>query len=381
MPVRSSISHAVIVPSLLHADLRGDAMIACMDVGDKAFEPVGDELHRPLQELRQRHRRHLVRVGVHLDAERAADVLADHAHLLFFQPEMLGEQVLHHVRRLRRVIDGHALLGRVPVGDHRAALVAHAGVAAEVECRLDDLVGFGESLVGLARHEAALEGKIVPEIGMDHRRAGIERGLGVGDGGKLLVSHFDQLAGVLGLRPRLGDDRAYRLALPAGAVDRDRMLRRRLDALEMGENANPRRNDFRQLRPGDDRDHARGFFRRCGLDLDDARMRVRRAQVGDMRHARQRDIADVLPAPFGQPGQIRPRHRAADVGVRPVERGQDRRAVVDDFHRKRFGHIMVRHMCDDGELSKPRPSSGWRKLRPTMSTKSSRFTFMFGSNE
>src|SRR5262245_38872103 len=50
-------------------------------------------------------------------------------------------------------------------------------------------------------------------------------------------------------------------------------------------------------------------------------------------------------------------------------------------HKNRFGHIMVRHMCDAGELSKPRPSSGWRKLRPTMSTKSSRFTFMFGSNE
>ena len=294
---------------------------------------------------------------------------------------MLGEQVLHHVRRLRRVIRGQPLFARIPVGNDRARLVAHAGMAAEVEGGLDDFVRLRERLVGLARHEAALEGKIVTEIGMDHRRAGIERGLGVGDGGKLLVSHFDQLASILRLRTRFRHHRAHCLALPAGAIDRDRMLRRRLDAFQMRQHADPRGDDLGKLGPGNDRDHAGRFLRSCRLDLHDARVRMRRTQVGDMRHARQRHIADVLPAPFGKPGQIRPRHRAADVGVRPVERGEDRRAVVDDFHRNRFGHIMVRHMCDDGELSKPRPSSGWRKLRPTMSTKSSRFTFMFGSNE
>jgi hypothetical protein len=35
----------------------------------------------------------------------------------------------------------------------------------------------------------------------------------------------------------LGDHRAPRLALPARAIDRDRVLRRRLDALQMREHA------------------------------------------------------------------------------------------------------------------------------------------------
>ena len=35
----------------LHADAGFDAMIAGMNVGDEAFEPVGDEFHRPLQQL------------------------------------------------------------------------------------------------------------------------------------------------------------------------------------------------------------------------------------------------------------------------------------------------------------------------------------------
>ena len=61
---------------LLHADPRLDAVIAGVDVGDEALDPVGDELDRPLEQLGERHRRHLVGVGVDLDAERAADVLA-----------------------------------------------------------------------------------------------------------------------------------------------------------------------------------------------------------------------------------------------------------------------------------------------------------------
>ena len=92
--------------------------------------------------------------------------------------EVLGEQVLHHVRRLRAMIDGQALLARIPVGDDGARLVADAGVAAEHERRLDHRVGVREALVGIAGHVHALEGEVVAELGMDHRRAGIERGLG-----------------------------------------------------------------------------------------------------------------------------------------------------------------------------------------------------------
>ena len=97
---------------LVDADLGLDAVVAGVDVGDEALDAVGDEFHRPLEQLRQRHRRHLVGISVHLDAERAADVLGQHAHLMLGDAEMLGEQVLHHVRRLRAVIDRHALLAR-----------------------------------------------------------------------------------------------------------------------------------------------------------------------------------------------------------------------------------------------------------------------------
>ena len=183
---------------LLDADFRFDAMIARMNVGDEAFETVGDEFDRPLEEFRQRRRRHLVGIDVHLDAERAADVLGEDAHLVLFEIKMLGEQVLRHVRRLRALIDGEARFARIPVGDDGARLVGDAGVAAEHECRLDHGVGFGKTLVGFAGIEHALEGEIVAKLGMDHRRFGIERRFRVGDAGQHFVVHVDQRAGVLG---------------------------------------------------------------------------------------------------------------------------------------------------------------------------------------
>ena len=163
MPVRSSISQAVMVPSFLTPILRLDAVVARVDVGDEALDPVGDEFDRPLEQLRQRHRRHLVGIGVHLDAERAADVLGDDAHLMLLEREVLGEQVLHHVRRLRALIDGQALLAGIPVGDDGARLVGDAGVAAEHERGLDHGVGLGEALVGIAGGVHALEAEIVAE--------------------------------------------------------------------------------------------------------------------------------------------------------------------------------------------------------------------------
>ena len=45
------------------------------------------------------------------------------------------------------------------------------------------------------------------------------------------------------------------------------------------------------------------------------------------------------------------------------------------------GRIIARHICATGLLSKPRPSFGWRKLRPMMSVNSSSSTCTFGSNE
>ncbi len=301
------------------ADFGAHAMVAGMDVGDEALSTVGHELDGSAQELRERHGRHLVRIGVDLDAERAAHVLGDDADLVLFQPQVLREQVLHHVGRLRALVDGEALIAGIPVGNNSARLVGDAGVAAEPEGRLDDFVRQGEATVGIAGRMAALEAEIVAERRVDHGRRFIECGLGIGDGRQFLVVDDNKRTRILRLRPRARHHGGHRLALPARDIDGDGVLGRRFDALEVGEHADPRRDDSRQRGAGDDRNHARRGFRGRRIDRGDARVGVRRAHERHVRHARQRHVAHILPAPLGEARQIRPRHRAADVGVRPIE--------------------------------------------------------------
>ena len=269
---------------------------------------------------------------MHLDPERAAHVLGHDADLMLLQPQMLGEQVLHHVRRLRAVVDGEPRVARVPIREDGARLVGDAGMAAEHERRRHHRVGVLEALVGIARHVHALEGEVVAELGMDDRRAGLERGFGVGDRRQLLVADLDEPARILCFGAGAGDNGAHRLALPAGAFDRDRVLRRRFDALEMREHAHPGRDHFGKLGAGDDSDDAGRLARGRRRDRGDARMGVGRAHEGHMRHARQRHVAGELRAAAREARKIRPRHRAADIGIRPVEGGDDGWGVFCDFH-------------------------------------------------
>ena len=167
---------------------------------------------------------------------------------------------------------------------------------------------------------------------------------------------------------------------------------------EMGEHADPRRDHLGEFCAGDDRDHARRLLRRRGVDRHDPGVGVWRAHEGGMRHARQRHVADILGAALCQPAKIGSaapngryrnsagrgrRERAASprrfscFASQQLTRGVTRARA----HKNRVGHIIVRHMCDDGVLSQPSPSFGCLKLRPMMSTKSSRSTLASGSNE
>ena len=317
---------------LLHADPRLDAVIAGVDVGDEALDPVGDELDRPLEQPGERHRRHLVGVGVDLYAERAADVLGDDADLMFFEAKMLGEQVLHHVRRLRRVIRSQPLLTRVPVSHNGAGLVANAGVAAEHEGVLDHRVRILEARLRIAGDVDTLEAQVVAEIGVDQGSLGVQRCLHVGERLQFFVFDLHQLAGILGLGACARHHGADRLALPARAADRDGVLRRRLDALEMCEHADPRCDDFGQFFAGDNGDDARRLL--CGRRIDalDVGVGVRRAHERHVRHPRQHHVADELRAALREPSQVWPRYRTADVGIRTVERGEGGGVVLTDFH-------------------------------------------------
>src|SRR5262249_41505691 len=152
-----------------YADFR--LVLARVDVGQERFQAVGYEFHGAAQHDRQRGGRHLVRVYVDLDAVRAPDVLCDDPDAAFGYVEVPRENILHHVRRLSRVIHGKRVLGRVVVRDQRAALERHPGVAPECHGFFDHHVGPGESRVDCAGIELAPEADVVAQLGMDHTAA------------------------------------------------------------------------------------------------------------------------------------------------------------------------------------------------------------------
>ena len=126
---------------VLDGDLPQHPLVARMDVGQEALQPVRHELDRPLEQDREPDGRDLVRIGVDLDSERAADIARDDADPVLVQAEMGREDVLDHVRALVVVPHGELPFSRVPVREDGARLDAHPGVPGKDIGFLDDMVG------------------------------------------------------------------------------------------------------------------------------------------------------------------------------------------------------------------------------------------------
>ena len=98
-----------------------DRVLARVDVGDERLQPVGDELDGPAELDRGRHGRHLVAVGVDLEAERAADVGRDDLHVVVGHAQRAREHVLDHVRALAAGVDGELARALVVGGEQPRA--------------------------------------------------------------------------------------------------------------------------------------------------------------------------------------------------------------------------------------------------------------------
>ena len=286
----------------------------------EALQPVGDELDGARQHHGDDGGGDLVGIDVHLDAVAAADVGADDAHVALGQPHVLGEHALHHVRRLRRVIDGELGAGAVVVGQDRARLQRHAGVAAEVEGGLDDHVGGRERLVDVAAVVDALEAEVVAEIGMDHRRrrqrarSPCRRRPAAARSRRRPWQRRPRRR--RGSRPpRRPRPRRPRWRAPAAAgyCGADFMPLRCASTATQGSQCAPR------SLPVNTRSTPGSFSAPLASMPAMLRMRMRAAHERHMHHARQGHVVDVLAAAFHQLLGIGARDGLADVGVRPVD--------------------------------------------------------------
>ena len=160
---------------------------------------------------------------------------------------------------------------------------------------------------------------------MDHGRAGVERRLHVDDGRQLLPVDLD----LLRPRPRPAARVSATTAATASPCQQARssaMACCGADFMPLRCASTPTQGVqmLRELarRSNDARCTPGAAARRARIDADDARVGVRAAHEGDVRHARQHDVVDVLRraparrrAAFGRGTEL------ADVAVRPVEHG------------------------------------------------------------
>ena len=155
---------------------------------------------------------HVLRIGVTLDAEPAADLWRAHAHAILGESEDPGDGAAHGERHLGRAPDAEHPAQRVDNGEHAARFDRHAGHPGIDEVALDDHRGLGEASVGVADHDAVPAGKIVGPVGVNTRRAAGERRRGRRGRRQHLVLDADPLGGVGGAVPILRDDNHHGLA-------------------------------------------------------------------------------------------------------------------------------------------------------------------------
>ena len=131
--------------------------------------------------------------------------------------------------------------------------------------------------------------RLFGNVGMNDRRLPGHRELEIDDGRQRVVGHDDGVGGVASDVAIAGDDDGNRLAAVADRVDGDRaMLRRRERRADRH-----RRQEFGDLRAGEDGFDALHRLRGAGVDRADASVRDVAALERQVLHADERDIVDI----------------------------------------------------------------------------------------
>ena len=262
------------------------------------------DLHRPSRQFRELAGHDLVREGIGLAAEAAADRCRDHADVGGRRVEDLGEHPVHVVRRLGRGPE-RELAVRRPVGDGRVLLHRQMVVALEKEHVLANQIGAVEGGVDVAElerdvlvHVRTVTILVDPDLGvrqrLEDRHQRRER----------LVVDVDQPGCLLGGLFVDGGDRGDRVADHADLLGAEGFL-------VLGHGQDPELH-ARQVRRRDDREDARQRASPRRVDRANARVGVGAAKQLGVGHARQEQIVGILRLPDDLRPRVDFRERPAD---------------------------------------------------------------------
>ena len=276
--------------------------VAAVGGGEEGLGAVLDPLDRGLDQSRKGGGHVLLAVDVDLAAEAAAHLGGDGADLVLAQTHHRRDQGAQDVRVLGRAPDGQVLATGLVLRDHAArfhrvrseALVQHALRDHHVrlgEGRINSAVILGLGGLGIDARATpvALDGDIALKPLVQGGGVRFHRGLGVDDGGKLVVLDLDSVCSVARDVAILGYDDGHGLADVAHLVGRHREVVGRGEGRANGHRAEV----VGQLRPGDDELDAVHGGSGARIDPRDDAVGDVAALEGEVQHARQLDVIDV----------------------------------------------------------------------------------------
>ena len=284
-----------------------------MDRGLHVLHAGLDPLDRLARALREEARQGLFAIDVELAAEATAHVRRDHAQLGLGYPQHDCREGADEVRDLGGGPERDGLGAGVVLGHDAARLDGDRGQAAVLHPLLDHAIRpVARLLPGeLAALERPVEGQVVVQALVDERRAGRERGLGIGRHGQRVVLNVDELERVTRGLERRRDDRCHRLADEARlALGQDRRLRRMLLLRDGGRTGD--RAQVLGVLAGDDVDHAGMVQGSLLVDRDDARMGEGAAQDRHVVQIDEPDVVDVGREPADHAPVLLAAYRLAD---------------------------------------------------------------------
>ena len=276
-----------------------------------------------------RHQREL-RIERVAGAVVAADLARNDADGAARHAQRFRQVVLDALAAARAGIERVMIALRVVHGERRARLQRDAGDPVHAGLEPDHVGGAGERGVGGGRIAAVgVDAHVGAGLLPDERRAGGRRLGGADHDRQRLVLHPHRLGAVAGGRRRLGDDHGHRLAHEPHAVGGQRRVRgdevlravavRELRLVRVGRNGAVR-NRLEpvggRVGPGEHGKHARRLERGGGVDADDARVGVRRADEARVRLPRRVEVVAVPAAADDQPRVFYAAHGFAEALAR-----------------------------------------------------------------
>jgi hypothetical protein len=319
-------------PEAQRADLA-----AAVRGGGERLVPVLDPAHRAAQPQRGGDHHQVLRVGLALRAERAADRRDDHPHRVRVEPERRGQRAFQPVRRLVGDPDGEPA-GRLRPGQDAARL--HRGGGQPL---VADRAGDHDRAAGQLVRARLAHLPLADHIG----QSGVEGG-GIGRGRGERVEHrrqrvdvdLDQFGAVLGPVPVGADDDRDRVADEPDPVGGQRRPshRRGFAAARRGRDG----GQVGQVGGGPGGEHAGQLPGRPGVDGAQPAVCRPGAGEGGVQAARHRQVGDVPGGAAEHLVGVRRRQGPADLaptggGPRLLDRSGHRRRLLSAFDSGKAG--------------------------------------------